>query len=139
MFKLSEEYKVINLLASTTVTGDLNGTAHDLEKYNTDGLVIVQTGAITSTGANYVVNIQGSTASAGTYTNLLSIDAFSGTASSYKVLSSALTLPDSTTAKYIRAQVDTTANAGTISAVVGVILLAKPTIADNTLNSATLA
>lgn len=136
MFKLLEEYKVINLLASTTVTGDLNGTGVDIESYEADGLVVLQTGAITSTGATYVVNIQGSTALAGTYTTLASFDSFD--ADPYKVGAVAINV-DKATNKYVRASVDTTANGGTVSAIIGATLLIRPTTASSSLNSATIA
>ena len=136
MFKLLEEYKVINLLASTTVTGDLDGTGVDVESYEADGMVVLQTGAITSTGATYVVNIQGSTALAGTYTTLASFDSF--TADQYKTGAVAINV-DKATNKYVRASVDTTANGGTISAIIGATLLIRPTTAGSSLNSATIA
>ncbi len=134
MLKLSEEYKVLNLIASTTVTGDLNGTGLDLRQYEVDSLAIVNTGVITSTGATYVVNIQGSTALAGTYTTIGSFNAFNGTAYSYKVASKAVEIKNQNL-KYIRAQVDTTANAGTVSAVINVNLLVKPQVATAGINS----
>lgn len=137
-YNLAQEYKVINLIASTTVTADLNGTGQDLEQYKKDAMAIVNTGLITSTGATYLVNIQGSTALAGTYTTLASFNVFNGTASSDKVAGIPVFIEGSAY-KYIRAQVDTTANAGTISAVIGVNLLVKPEVAGADVNSATIA
>jgi hypothetical protein len=138
-FDLSQEYKVINLLGSTTVTGDLNGTGVDLEQYESDAFVIASTGLITSTAATYVINIQGSTSVSGTYTTLASLASLSGTAFSYDVASAKVNLTNSANNKFIRAQVDTTANGGTVSAVIGVNLLVKPVTATEGLNSSTFA
>jgi hypothetical protein len=138
-FDLSQEYKVINLIGSTTVTADLNGTGVDLEQYEFDAFAIANVGLITSTTATYVINIQGSTALAGTYTTLASFNSLSGTAYSYDVAALDVDITDSTDNKYIRAQVDTTANGGTVSAVIGVNLLVKPVTATAGLNSATFA
>lgn len=137
-FNLNEEYKVFNLIASTTVTADLNGTGIDLRQFDTDALAIVNTGLITSTGATYVVNIQGSTAVAGVYTTIATINAFNGTASSYKVAEREVKI-NNQNLKFIRAQVDTTVTAGTISAVIGVNLLVKSQVATAGINSQTLA
>jgi len=137
MLKLNEEYKVFNLIASTTVTADLNGTGLDLRQFEVDALVIVNTGLITSTGATYVVNIQGSTAVAGAYTTIASINPFSGTASSYKVAEKSVDIKNQSL-KFIRAQVDVTANAGTVSGVINVNILVRPQVAGAGLNSETL-
>jgi hypothetical protein len=137
-FNLNEEYKVVNLIASTTVTADLNGTGLDLRQYDVDALAILNTGVITSTGATYVVNIQGSTAIAGTYTTIASFNSFNGTAFSYKVAEKEVAIKNQNL-KYIRAQIDTTANAGTVSAVMTVNLLVKPQVATSGINSQTLA
>jgi len=139
MFKLNEEYKVVNLIGATTVTADLNGTAQDLEVYEPDALAVVSVGNITSTTATFVVNIQGSTASAGTYTTLASSGSLTGTASAYKFATIPVSLTDSTDYKYIRAQVDTTANGGTVSAVMDVKLLVKPVVATSGINTTTFA
>jgi hypothetical protein len=136
-FKLSQEYKVINLIGSTTVTADLNGTGVDLELYENDALAILNTGVITSTTATFVVNIQGSTAVSGTYTTLASFNVFNGTAFSYKVGAIPVSIEGSAY-KYVRAQVDVTAG-DTTSAVIGVNLLVKPTTAEDGINSATIA
>ncbi len=137
-YNLAQEYKVINLLASTTVTADRDGTGQDLEQYTNDAMAILNTGVITSTGATYVVNIQGSTALAGTYTTLASFNVFNGTASSNKIAGIPVFI-DGSANKFIRAQVDTTANAGTVSAIVTVNLLVKPVTAGADVNSATIA
>ena len=139
MFYLNEEYKVINLIGSTAVTADLNGTGQDLEQYENNALAIASSGVITSTAATYVINIQGSTAVSGTYTTLASFNSLSGTAFSYDVATLPVNLTDLTTNKFIRAQVDTTANGGTVSAILGVNLLVKPVTAQAGLNSATFA
>jgi hypothetical protein len=139
MFYLNEEYKVINLIGATAVTADLNGTGQDLEQYESQALAIASTGVITSTAATYVINIQGSTAVAGTYTTLASFNSLSGTAFSYNIATLPVNMTDLATNKYIRAQVDTTANGGTVSAIIGVNLLVKPVIAQSGLNSATFA
>jgi hypothetical protein len=138
-YDLSQEYKVINLIGTTTVTADLNGTGQDLEQYENDAFVIATVGAITSTGATYVINIQGSTTVSGVYTTLGSLASLSGTAYSYTVASEKVNLTDLATNKFIRAQVDTTANGGTVSAIIGVVLLAKPVLAQADLNSETFA
>jgi len=138
MFKLNEEYKVLNLLASTTVTADLNGTGVAVEAYEADALVILQTGAITSTAATYVVNIQGSTAVGGEYTTLDSFDSFTTSSDAYKVGALPITL-DKTDRLYVRAQVDTTSNGGTVSAIVGATLLVRPQTATSGLNSEDIA
>jgi hypothetical protein len=138
-FDLSQEYKVINLIGSTVVTADLNGVGVDLEQYEFDAVAIANVGLITSTAATYVINIQGSTASAGTYTTLASFNSLSGTAFSYDLATLDVNITDKTDNKFIRAQVDTTANGGTVSAIIGVNLLVKPVTAQADLNSATFA
>jgi hypothetical protein len=138
-FDLSQEYKVINLIGSTLVTADLNGVGQDLEQYEADAFVIANVGLITSTTATYVINIQGSTALAGVYTTLASLASLSGTAFSYDIASKKVNLTDLATNKFIRAQVDTTANGGTVSAIIGVNLLVKPQLAQADLNSDTFA
>jgi len=138
MLKLSEKYKAINLISSTTIVGDFNSTAIDLEGYEDDALVIVGTGAITSTGCTYAINIQGSTASAGTYTTLASFNTFSGTAFSNKIGAIPVRIGNSAN-KFIKVNVDTTVTGGTISAVLDAKILVRPTLAEATINSATLA
>ena len=135
-FNLIEEYKVINLLASTAVLADVNGTGLDLEQYHNDAMVIVNTGAIQSTLASYVINIQGSTALNGTYTTLASLNSF--TQFSYMVGAVKVNI-EGLDKKYVRAQVDATANNGTINAIIGVNILVKPRVVTADLNSATLA
>jgi hypothetical protein len=136
MLYLNEEYKAFNLLASTIVTADLNGTGVDLEQYEADALAIVNTGLISSTSATYAVNIQGSTALAGVYTTIASFTTV-GSASDYGIA----TLPvniEGATKKYIRAQVDVT-GADSISGIFAVTLLARPTEAKSGLNTASVA
>jgi hypothetical protein len=136
MFLLAEEYKVINLLGSTVITADLNGTGKDLETYEDDALAIVSTGLVASTSASYVINIQASTALAGVYTTIGSFTAL-GSASDYSVGAIPVSI-GGLTKKYVRAQVDAT-GADTISAIIGVNLLVKPTVAETGINSASLA
>lgn len=138
MFKLNEEYKVFNLLASTTVTADLNGAGIDLEQYEADALVILQTGLISSTSATYAVNIQGSTASAGTYTTLASFTTV-GSGSDYGVAVLPVNI-EGADRKYIRCQVDTSLNGGaTVSGIMGATILAKPVRAGAGQNSESVA
>ena len=138
MFKLNEEYKAFNILASTTVTADLNGTGVDLEQYESDALVILQTGLISSTSATYAVNVQGSTASAGTYTTLASFSTV-GSGSDYGVAVLPVNI-EGADRKYVRVQVDTALNGGaTVSGIMGAVLLAKPVTAQSGLNSESVA
>ena len=138
MFKLNEEYKVFNILASTTVTADLDGTGIDLEQYESDALVILQTGLISSTSATYAVNVQGSTALAGTYTTLASFTTV-GSGSDYGVAVLPVNIEGSDR-KYVRVQVDTALNGGaTVSGIMGAVLLAKPVTAGSGQNTASVA
>lgn len=136
MFKLNEEYKAFNILASTTVTADLNGTGIDLEQYEADALVILQTGLISSTSATYAVNVQGSTALAGTYTTLASFTTV-GSGSDYGIAVLPVNI-EGADRKYVRVQVDATGT-DTISAVMGAVLLAKPVVAGSGQNSQSVA
>lgn len=139
MFKLNEEYKAFNILASTTVTGDLNGTGIDLEQYEADALVILQTGLISSTACTYAVNVQGSTASAGTYTTLASFTTV-GSGSDYGIAVLPVNI-EGADRKYVRVQVDTTLASGgaTISGIMGAVLLARPVTAGSGLNNESVA
>lgn len=138
MFKLNEEYKVFNILASTTVTADLNGTGIDLEQYEADALVILQTGLISSTSATYAVNVQGSTALAGTYTTLASFTTV-GSGSDYGVAVLPVNI-EGADKKYVRVQVDTALNGGaTVSGIMGATILAKPVTAGADLNDEAVA
>lgn len=136
-YNLAEEYKVVGLVGSTIVTADLNGTAVDLEVYGNDAMAVLTTGLITSTAATYAINIQGSTTSNGTFTTLASFNTFAGTAYSYKVAAIPVNLTDSPLYKYVRAQVDVTANSGTVSGVIAVNIIVKPVTATFGLNSGT--
>jgi hypothetical protein len=140
MYKISEELKVLNLLASTIIVADYNAPGVDVETYESDALAIVTTGLVASTNCTYVVNIQGSTASAGAYTTIASFDSFDSS-DDYKVGAIAVNLGNASTYKYVRAQVDATLAAGgaTISAIVGVTLLVRPTVAASGINSADIA
>ncbi len=138
MFKLNEEYKVFNLLASTVITADFNSTGIDLEQYEADALVILSTGLISSTSTTYAVNIQGSTAVAGAYTTLASFSTV-GSGSDYGVAVLPVNI-EGADRKFIRCQVDTTLNGGaTTSAVMGATILAKPVVAGEGQNSSVVA
>ena len=138
MFKLNEEYKVINILASTTVTADLNGSGVDLEQYEADALVILQTGLISSTSATYAINVQGSTALAGEYTTIASFTTV-GSGSDYGVAVLPVNI-EGADRKYVRVQVDTALNGGaTVSGIMGATLLAKPVVAGADLNDEAVA
>ncbi len=137
MLDLNQEYKVFNLLASTTVTADLNGTGIDLEEYEANALVILQTGLISSTSATYAVNVQGSTTVAGVYTTLASFSTVSS-GSDFGVAVLPVNI-EGLDRKFIRCQVDATANSGSVSAIMGATILARPTIAGEGQNSEAVA
>jgi hypothetical protein len=138
MLDLNQEYKVFNLLASTTVTADLNGTGIDLEEYEANALVILQTGLISSTSATYAVNVQGSTTVAGVYTTLASFSTVSS-GSDFGVAVLPVNI-EGLDRKFIRCQVDTALNGGaTVSAIMGATILARPTIAGSGQNSEAVA
>jgi hypothetical protein len=136
MFTLNEEYKVFNLLSSTVVTADRNGIGIDLEQFEAGALAILNTGLISSTSASYAINIQGSTALAGSYTTLASFTTV-GNASDYGVAVLPVNIEGSDR-KFIRAQVDVT-GADTISGIFTVTLLARPVEAKSGLNSEAVA
>lgn len=139
MFTLNEEYKVLNLLGSTLISADLNGVGIDVERFSNELVVVATTGLITSTGATYVINIQGSTTVNGTYSTIGSFASLSGTAFSYTLAELALDIKDTGANKFVRAFVDTTANAGTVAGVIGLVAFARPFLAEQNLNSSTFA
>lgn len=115
MFKLSEKYKVLNLLASTVITADLVTTGQDLEVYEQDAMVVLSTGLISSTVATYAVNVEASTALAGTYTSIASFTTV-GSASDYGVAAIPVAI-GGTDRKYVRLNIDATANGGSINGI----------------------
>jgi hypothetical protein len=137
MFLLNEEYKAFNILASTVVTADLDGTGIDLEQYEADALVILQTGLISSTVATYAVNVQGSTSVGGTYTTISSFTTV-GSGSDYGVAVLPVNI-EGASKKFVRVQVDATANGGSINGIFGAVLLAKPQVAQSGLNTQAVA
>lgn len=138
MFKISEELKVLNLFASTIVVNDTNGlgTGIDVESYEDDALVILQTGLISSTSATYAINVQASTALAGTYTTIGSFTTV-GSASDYAVAAIPVNI-GGTDRKYVRLQVDVTGT-DTVAGLIGATLVVRPTVAQSGLNSAAVA
>ncbi len=72
MRKLSEEVKVINLIAPVTQTSTTTGTGVDVESYNDDALAIVNVGTVSGGTPSTVVTIMGSlVASPSTYDQTL--------------------------------------------------------------------
>lgn len=139
MLYLAEKVKVLNLLASTAIIADTNATGISVEGYEDDALVILQTGIINSTNCAFAVNVQASTALAGTYTTIGSFTALAAT-DDYKVAAIPVSLKG-TDRKYVRVNVDTTLAAGAslVEGNIGAVLLARPTVAASGINSATAA
>lgn len=137
MFKISEEFKVLNLLSSTTVTGDkVTTTGVDVEVYEADALVVLQVGSISSTGATFAINVTGSTSVSGVYSDIGTFTTFTASGAD-KVSAIPIVLNDNS--KFVKLDIDTTANGGTVGAIIGATVLVRPQVAKSGLNSATLA
>ena len=135
MFKLSEEYKVLNLFSNTTVTADdATDTGVSVEGYEDDALVILQVGSMTSTSATFAINVTASTALAGTYSDIGTFTTFNNSA-----IDTVSAIPVSLAGdnKFIKLDIDTSGFSP--NAVIGATVLVRPTVAESGINSATPA
>ncbi len=139
MLYLAEKYKVLNLLATTTVTADLNGSGVSVEVYEDDAIVVLQTGLLSSTNATYAVSVSASTAVSGGYTSIGTFTTVSS-ASDYGVASIPVSLKG-TDRKFVRLEIDTTLASGAslVSGIIGATILVRPTIAEAGINSPIVA
>jgi len=137
MFKLSEEYKAINLLENTLIIADKSAPGVSVEVYEDDALAILTTGDITSTNCTFAVNIQSSTIVGGIYTTIASFTTLQVT-DDKKIAAIPVAIDGDN--KVLRVNVDTTPGvAATVSGQMGVVLLVRPTVAEDGINSATAA
>ena len=137
MYKIYEELKVLNLFSSTTVTADVaTTTGVSVEAYEDDALVIVQIGSVASTAATFAINVTASTVVGGVYSDIGTITTFTESGED-KIASIPVSLVGDN--KFLKLDIDTTANAGTISAIIGAVIVVRPTIAEADINSATPA
>ena len=135
MFKLSEEYKVLNLFSNTTVTADVaTTTGVSVEGYEDDALVILQVGSMTSTSATFAINVTASTALAGVYSDIGAFTTFNNSG-----IDTIASIPVSLAGdnKFVKLDIDTTGYSP--NAIIGASILVRPTIAESGINSATPA
>jgi len=126
---ISQEYKVVSLLHSTSITATNTGANEDVEVFEDDALVIVDVGSVVGTGVT--VTVVGSLVATPTVYNQTLATFVIATGASIGAVRAKLT-----GIKNIRS-VATKGDANAVT--VGVSVLVKPVVKSNTLNSATLA
>jgi hypothetical protein len=138
MLKISEKFKVLNLLASTYITADLNGDGVSVEEFEDDALVILSSGLIASTNVTFAVNVQASTVVGGIYSTIGSFTTL-GPTDDYKVGAIPVSLKGDN--KFVRLQVDAILGTVgvTVDAILGATILVRPRVAEAGINSPTVA
>lgn len=134
--RISEEYKVLEVVAPISITADLLSSAISVEEYENDGLAIVQVGAITGSDTTLNITVKGSATSGGTYTTIGTFTEIA-TTDDNEIASVAVDLGASAS-KFIKFNYDI-AGTDTPTALVSGVLLARVTTAKSDINSVTSA
>lgn len=136
MLNVSQELKALLVAAPQAITADLLTSAVSVEAYENDALAIVTLGAITGSDTAITITVKGSDASGGTYATIGTFTAVA-TTDDNKIAAIPVAIGGSA-AKFIKVNFDISGT-DTPTANVSAVLLVRPTVAADGVNSATFA
>lgn len=134
--QLAQEYKALIVTPPKAITADELSSAVSVEAYENDALAIVTLGAITGSDTAITITVKGSDASGGTYATIGTFTAVA-TTDDNKIAAIPVSIGGSS-AKFIKFNFDISGT-DTPTANVAAVLMVRPTVAADGINSATFA